>query len=67
MYCNGDMKRGTTTYHVDKDDIHIILDKMPAWVCDQCHEVYFEESDVDSIQAFSHVVSQQADKLQHSF
>lgn len=63
MYCHGAMKRGFTSYHVDDDDLHIILDKVPAWVCEQCGEVYFEEDDVNSIQEFVAAVRKQANKL----
>ena len=63
MYCHGEMQRSTTSYHVDDEDIHIILDKVPAWVCEQCGEVFFEEDDVNSIQEFVYTVRKQATKL----
>ena len=63
MYCHGEMKRGTTSYHVDDEDIHIVLDKVPAWICTQCGEAYFEKDDVDSIQEFVYTVKKQANKL----
>jgi YgiT-type zinc finger domain-containing protein len=63
IYCGGDMVRGKTPYHFDEENIHIILDEVPAWVCRQCGEVYFEETDVDSIQEFIQTVKKQADKI----
>jgi len=27
-----------------------MLDAVPAWVCEQCGEAYFEEKEVDTIQ-----------------
>lgn len=66
MYCQGEMVRGTAPYHFDRDNVHIILDKVPAWVCLQCGEVYFEEDDVDSIQEFINAVNKQAHKLNRS-
>ena len=27
-----------------------MLDDVPAWVCEQCGEAYFEEKEVDAIQ-----------------
>jgi YgiT-type zinc finger domain-containing protein len=66
MYCQGEMVRGTAPYHFDREDIHIILDKIPAWVCSQCGEVYFEEADVDAIQDFIRIVDKQAGKITRS-
>jgi len=57
------MVRGTAPYHFDREDIHIILDKVPVWVCNQCGEVYFEEADIDSIQEFIRIVDKQAGKI----
>jgi YgiT-type zinc finger domain-containing protein len=44
------MKRGTTPFHVDRKGCHLVLDSVPAWVCQQCGETYFEEKEVDAIQ-----------------
>jgi YgiT-type zinc finger domain-containing protein len=51
MYCNGKMERKPAPFHVDKKDYHLQLDAVPAWVCTQCGEIYFEEGDVEAIQA----------------
>ena len=50
LHCPAEMKRGTTPYHVDRRGYHLILDSVPAWVCEQCGEPYFEERQVDAIQ-----------------
>lgn len=63
MYCGGEMFKGFAPYHYDRNNIHIILDKVPAWVCSQCNEVYFEEHEVDSIQEFLRTVHEGAGKL----
>ena len=44
------MKRGTTPFHVDRKGCHLMLDAVPAWVCEQCGEAYFEGKEVDTIQ-----------------
>ena len=66
MYCDGDMVRKTAPYHVDRNDVHVILDHVPAWVCTQCGEILFEEREVAEIQKLTRVVDEQATKLSHS-
>jgi YgiT-type zinc finger domain-containing protein len=63
MYCQGEMERGTAPFHIDRKGIHLSLDDVPAWVCKQCGEPYFEEAEVDSIQAIIQAVDQQAGNL----
>lgn len=50
IHCNGTLKKKTVPYHVDRNGYHLILDTLPAWVCSQCGEHFFEEKEVDSIQ-----------------
>ncbi|MBI4287787.1 MAG: YgiT-type zinc finger protein [Chloroflexi bacterium] len=49
IHCKGEMKRGKAPFHIDRR-YHLMFDAVPAWVCSQCGEVYFEEAEVDSIQ-----------------
>ena len=56
------MVRGTAPFHIDGKDYHLLFDRIPAWVCRQCGEVYFEEAEVDSIQAVIRAVDEQAEK-----
>ena len=50
LYCQGTMERGTVPFHIDRKGYHLILDTIPAWVCAQCGEAYFEEAAVEAIQ-----------------
>jgi YgiT-type zinc finger domain-containing protein len=63
MYCQGEMVRETVPFHIDRKGVHLSLDEVPAWVCKQCGEPYFEESEVDSIQSLIKAVDQEASKL----
>ncbi len=63
IYCQGEMKKGTTPFHVDRKGVHVLLDSVPAWVCEQCGESYFEEKEVDAIQEFMRAVEQKAEAL----
>ncbi len=63
MYCQGEMTRGNAPFHIDRKDVHISLDSVPAWVCTQCGEVYFEETEVDAVQDIIRAVDEQTGKL----
>jgi len=63
IHCQGQMKRGTTPFHIDRKGCHLVLDNVPAWVCEQCGEAYFEEAEVDAIQELIKSVEQKAQAL----
>ena len=63
IHCQGKMKRGTAPFHVDRKGYHILFDAIPAWVCTQCGESYFEEAEVEAIQDVIRAVDQQTEKL----
>lgn len=62
IHCQGQMRKGTAPFHVDRNGYHLLLDTVPAWVCEQCGEVYFEEDEVDSIQALIQAMDSQLEK-----
>ena len=45
------MSRATAPFHVDRAGYHLSFDMVPAWVCKQCGEAYFEEEEVNAIQS----------------
>nr|WP_320015555.1 YgiT-type zinc finger protein [uncultured Desulfobacter sp.] len=63
MHCQGTMIKGTAPFHIDKKGYHLTLDSVPAWVCQQCGEVYFDEQAVDSIQEIIKTLEDRTDKL----
>lgn len=63
VYCNGKMERGTAPFHVDRNGYHLLFDKVAAWVCRQCGEVYFEEAEVNSIQSAIRALDAQVEKI----
>jgi YgiT-type zinc finger domain-containing protein len=63
ILCHGEMVRNVAPFHVDRKGYHLLLDAVPAWVCSQCGEAYFEESEVESIQEAIRAVDSQAEKL----
>ena len=50
LHCRGEMKKGETLLHIDREGFHLTLDSVPVWVCSQCGESYLEAAEVDAIQ-----------------
>ena len=50
IYCQGTMARRTAPFQINRKGYHLVLSSIPAWVCAQCGEVYFEESEAEAIQ-----------------
>ena len=63
IHCQGEMKRATAPFHVDRDGYHLVLDTVPAWVCEQCGEAYFEENEVEAIQGAITALDQRVRQL----
>ncbi len=63
MHCQGNMKKETAPFHIDRKGYHLTLDAVPAWVCQQCGEVYFDEPEVDSIQEIIQAVEDRTKKM----
>ena len=49
-YCKGTMIRKRTAYTINRNGYHLVIDDVPAWVCQQCGEPHFEGEEVDDIQ-----------------
>lgn len=63
LHCQGEMERATAPFQVDRKGYHLTLDAIPAWVCAQCGEPYFEEREVDEIQEVIRSVDRQVGKI----
>ena len=63
LHCQGEMRRGTTPFHVDRKGCHLLLDAVPAWICGQCGEAYFEETEVDAIEDLAESIERTAQAL----
>jgi YgiT-type zinc finger domain-containing protein len=42
--------RHRVSYAATRKGCHLIIDDVPAWVCEQCGEPLFDEKTVDAIQ-----------------
>lgn len=49
-HCKGKMIKGNAPFSVDRQGYHITWESIPAWVCAQCGEAFFEENEVKHIQ-----------------
>ena len=63
LHCGGKMRRGTAPFHVDRRGYHLTWDAVPAWICSQCGEAFFEGAEVEAIQKVLRTVDKQAEKL----
>ena len=50
LYCRGVLERKRISYTATRKGYHLIIDEVPAWVCEQCGEPLFDEETVDAIQ-----------------
>ncbi len=50
IYCKGKMVKKSIPFQVYRKGYYLTLNSVPAWVCPQCGEPYFEETEVDAIQ-----------------
>ena len=63
IHCGGEMKPGTIPFHIDRKDCHFTLGKVPAWVCGQGGEAYFDEKEVIAIENLIEALEDKADAL----
>lgn len=63
LSCRGTLRLGHTSYTVNRKGYHLILDDVPAWICDQCGEPLFDEDAVRVIQAMIREMDDQIENL----
>jgi YgiT-type zinc finger domain-containing protein len=49
-YCKGDLKEGKVPYFIKRKGYHLVIDDVPAYVCQQCGEHLFREEEVELVQ-----------------
>ncbi len=63
LHCQGTMEKGSSPLHIDRKGCHLTLDHVPAWICAQCGEAYFEEAEVIAVQELIALIDQKAQPL----
>ena len=61
MHCKGKMARGFVPFNLDRRGYHIHWERIPAWVCRQCGEPFFETKEVEIIQQAASVLDKHRD------
>lgn len=63
FYCKGTLVRKKVSYTTTRRGYHLIIDDVPAWVCEQCGEPLFDEETVDAIQEMLREIGVRMEKL----
>ena len=63
IHCKGEMERKAAPFQIDRKGYHLLFDAVPAWVCTQCGEAYFEETEVDAIQEVLKKLDEETEQL----
>lgn len=50
LLCQGETERALVSYTVDRKGYHLFIEKLPAMVCTQCGERYYDERETEAIQ-----------------
>ena len=49
-HCQGQLRPDKTSYTINRNGYHLIIDDVPALVCEQCQEPLFTEDAVHLVQ-----------------
>ena len=63
IHCKGEMERKTAPFQIDRKGYHLLFDAISAWVCTQCGEAYFEETEVEAIQEVLKKLDKETEQL----
>jgi YgiT-type zinc finger domain-containing protein len=63
LHCKGKMVRKKVSYTVNRKGYHMVIDDVPAWVCEQCGEPLFEEETVNLVQEMLRAVDARMERL----
>ncbi|MBS1252474.1 MAG: hypothetical protein MAG451_01513 [Anaerolineales bacterium] len=62
-HCRGTLKVGRTSYTVNRKAYHLIIDDVPAFICEQCQEPLFTEEAVRLVQQMIHTLDARREEL----
>jgi YgiT-type zinc finger domain-containing protein len=62
-YCQNKLRKDKVTYNINRNGYDVILREVPAFVCQECGEIFFEEKSVDMIQSLISDVDKKAEAV----
>ena len=63
FHCQSALERKFVSYTANRKGYHLIIDSVPAWVCEQCGEPMFDEQSVNVIQGMLQDVDARLENL----
>ncbi len=63
LHCKGRMKSATAPFTIERKGYRVSWEAIPAWVCTQCGEPYFETPEVEQIQRALSVLDRESSVL----
>ncbi|MCR4322375.1 MAG: YgiT-type zinc finger protein [Candidatus Brocadiaceae bacterium] len=63
LLCNGEMEKTSVAYTIHRKGYHLFIEKIPAYVCSQCGEKYFEEMEMNAIQEMIKAFEEKLEKV----
>lgn len=63
LHCKGKMIKAKAPYSANRPGYHVAWDAIPAWVCTQCGEPYFEANEINHIQMALQKLDQETSML----
>jgi YgiT-type zinc finger domain-containing protein len=63
--CKASLKSGLVTYTANRHGYHLLLDNVPAWVCQQHGTPVFEEKTVEAIQHLLMTLDGDMERVRH--
>ena len=61
--CQGNLRPGKTSYTVNRNGYHLIIDDVPVLLCEQCHELLLTAKAVQLVQRMLVALDQQRQEL----
>ena len=58
------LKPGKTSYTVNRNGYHLIIDNVPVLICEQCHELLFTQEAVSLVQQMLKTLDSQQKELE---
>lgn len=63
LHCHGALKVGQASYTVNRKGYHLIIDDVPAFICEQCAEPLFTEAAVRLVQQMIRTLDTRREEL----